>query len=100
MFREIGLIWRIPAKGSCCCREEWDMSKGRRKHSPAFKAKMALEAVEGQETIAQLAARYEVHPGQIQAWKKAVVEDAVGVFGRRVAGLLESIPSPAAGHPK
>ena len=51
MFREIGLIWRIPAKGSCCCREEWDMSKGRRKHSPAFKAKVALEAVEGQETI-------------------------------------------------
>ena len=76
------------------------MSKGRRKHSPAFKAKVALEAVEGQETIAQLAARYEVHPGQIQAWKKAVVEDAVGVFGRRVTGLLESIPSPAAGHPK
>ena len=76
------------------------MSKGRRKHSPAFKAKVALEAVEGQETIAQLAARYEVHPGQIQAWKKAVVEDAVGVFGRRVAGLLEFIPSPAAGHPK
>ena len=75
------------------------MSKGRRKHSPAFKAKVALEAVEGQETIAQLAARYEVHPGQIQAWKKAVVEDAVGVFGRILAGLLESIPSPAAGHP-
>ena len=73
------------------------MSKGRRKHSPAFKAKVALEAVEGQETIAQLAARYEVHPGQIQAWKKAVVE---GVFGTRVAGLLESVPSPAAGHPK
>ena len=33
------------------------MSKGRRKHSPAFKAKVALEAVKGQETVAQLAAR-------------------------------------------
>ena len=57
------------------------MSKGRRKHSPAFKAKVALEAVKGEETVAQLAARYEVHPGQIQGWKKALVEGAAGVFG-------------------
>ena len=42
---------------------------------------MALEALEGQETVAQLAARYEVHPGQIQAWKKALAEGASGVFG-------------------
>ena len=41
------------------------MSKERRKHSPAFKAKVALEAMKGEETVAQLAARYEVHPGQI-----------------------------------
>ena len=53
------------------------MSKGRRKHSPAFKAKVALEAVKGQETVAQLGARYEVHPGQIQAWKKALTEVAL-----------------------
>ena len=57
------------------------MSKERRKHSPAFKGKVALEAVKGEETVAQLAARYEVHPGQIQAWKKALVEGASGVFG-------------------
>ena len=57
------------------------MSKERRKHSPAFKAKVALEALKGQETMAQLAVRYEVHPGQIQAWKKALVEGASGVFG-------------------
>ena len=36
------------------------MSKGRRKHSPAFKAKVGLEAVKGQETVAQLAARYRL----------------------------------------
>ena len=57
------------------------MSKERRKHSPAFKGKVALEAVKGEETVAQLAARYEVHPSQIQAWKKALVEGAAGVFG-------------------
>ena len=57
------------------------MSKGRRKHSPAFKAKVGLEAVKGQETVAQLAARYESNPRQIQAWEKALVEGAAGVFG-------------------
>ena len=56
------------------------MSKARRKHSPSFKAKVALEAVKGEETVAQLAARYEVHPGQIQAWKEILLEGASGVF--------------------
>ena len=53
----------------------------RRKHSPAFKAKVALEVVKGNETVSQLAARYEVHPSQIQAWKKSLLAGAAGVFG-------------------
>ena len=57
------------------------MSKQRRKHNPAFKAKVALEAVKGEETVAQLAARYQVHPSQTQIWKKALTAEAAGVFG-------------------
>ena len=57
------------------------MSQGTEKPQPAFKSKAALEAMKGNETVAQLAARYEVHPGQIQAWKKALAEGASGVLG-------------------
>jgi transposase len=62
-------------------KKEWDMLKERRKHSPSFKSKVALEAIKGEATVAQLAAKYEVHPGQIQSWKKALLEGAAGVFG-------------------
>ncbi len=57
------------------------MKQSRRKHSPAFKAKVALAAIQGDQTIAQLSSRFEVHPSQIHAWKKALVEGAAGLFG-------------------
>ncbi len=57
------------------------MKQTREKHGPAFKAKVALAAIEGDQTVAQLASRVEVHPSQMHAWKKALVERAPGLFG-------------------
>ena len=56
------------------------MSTERRKHSPAFKAKVALEAMKGKQTVAELATRFEGHPNQIQTWKKALVDGAAVIF--------------------
>ena len=57
------------------------MKQNRRKHSPSFKAKVALEAIKGEETTAELASRFEVHPSQIRTWKRALTEGAVDIFG-------------------
>ena len=62
------------------------MKQNRRKHSPSFKARIALEAVKGEETTAELASRLEVHPSQIRVWKKTLTEGAAGVFGRDGCG--------------
>ena len=57
------------------------MKQNRRKHSPSLKAKVALEALKGEETIAELANRFEVHPNQVRKWKKALAEGAASIFG-------------------
>lgn len=53
----------------------------RRNHTPAFKAKVALAAVKGDRTIAQLAEQFDVHPNQIMAWKAQLEGGASEVFG-------------------
>lgn len=57
------------------------MSK-RKQHSPEFKAKVALEALKGEETVSELASRFGIHPTMIHQWKRALLEGASGVFER------------------
>ena len=63
--------------------------RARRNHTPAFKAKVALAAVKGDRTLAQLAEQFDVHPNQITSWKAQLEGSAADVFGpgggRRIA---------------
>jgi len=55
--------------------------RARRTHTPAFKAKVALAAIKGEMTLAQLAEHFDVHPNQITQWKAQLQESAANVFG-------------------
>jgi len=73
------------------------MSKKRRTFSDKFKAKIAVEAVRGVKTLAQLAAEYQVHPNQISKWKKILVSQASELFGAEknsTARTEEEITAP------
>jgi transposase len=52
----------------------------RSKRTPAFKAKVALEALKEEKTSAELAGEYQVHPGQIRKWKQIAKDGLVGIF--------------------
>lgn len=56
------------------------MRRKRRNHSPAFKAKVALAAVAGDRTLAELSQQFDVHANQIAAWKRQLVEGARETF--------------------
>jgi len=57
------------------------MRRKRRNHAPAFKAKVALAAVAGEGTLAELAERFDVHPNQVKQWKEQLSSQAADVFG-------------------
>ena len=60
--------------------------RARRTHSPVFKAKVALAAIKGEKTLAELAQQYDVHPNQITTWKAHLVGGAAEVFGAPAVG--------------
>ena len=63
-----------------------------RNHTPAFKAKVALAAIKGDKTLAELAQHFDVHPNQITQWKAQLQEGAAGVFG---SDARSDTPTPA-----
>jgi len=58
------------------------MKRNRRNHSASFKAKVALAAVRGDKTMAELAEQFDVHPNQIQDWRRKLLDQAGQLFDR------------------
>ena len=66
------------------------MTRKRRTHKPEFKAKVALTAIQGELTMAELVKKFDVHPNQITDWKKQLLSGAPDVFGGAVGKTEES----------
>jgi transposase-like protein len=63
--------------------------RARRNHSPAFKAKVALAAIKGERTLAQLAEQFDIHPNLITNWKEQLQQGAVEIFAAGTGGRAE-----------
>ena len=70
----------------------------RRNHAAGFKAKVALEAIKGEQTLVELAERFQVHPNQITEWRKQLLEGAEGIFSK--ARKPEAVPEVKELHAK
>jgi transposase len=82
----------LPDSGDDAASSGGKMTKRtRRNHTPAFKAKVALAAIKGDKTLAELAQHFDVHPNQITTWRGQLLEGAAGVFG---AGPSETSSAP------
>ena len=73
------------------------MSKKRKQHSAQFKAKVALAALLNEETTAQLASRFDIHPTMISTWKRQLLDSAADLFDKnqksrkQVEGQLDEL---------
>ena len=73
------------------------MSKKRKQHSAQFKAKVALAALQNEETTAQLASRFDIHPTMISTWKRQLLDSAADFFDKsqksrkQVEGQLDEL---------
>jgi transposase-like protein len=74
--------------------------RARRHHTPAFKAKVALAAIKGELTLAQLAEHFDIHPNQITQWKAQLQEGAAEVFGPGGNRAAEPVVDVRALHAK
>jgi transposase len=73
----------LPDSGMICRISGAKMTKrARRNHTSAFKAKVALAAIKGEKTLAELAQQFDVHPNQIPQWRSQLLDGAAGIFGR------------------
>jgi len=70
--------------------EELTMGTRRKKHSAEFKAKVALAAIQNEETAAQLSSRFGVHPTMISAWKRHLLDGAVELFDKGRKGRKQT----------
>jgi transposase len=64
----------------------------RRNHSPAFKAKVAIAAIKGERTIAQIADQFDVHPNQVTTWKAQLEGGAADVFSAGAGAGAAQVP--------
>lgn len=72
------------------------MKNKRKKHSSEYKAKVALEAVHGLKTIAQIASDHQISPTQVNAWKKQLLDNADALFERKGAKSKPSVEDATA----
>jgi transposase len=77
------------SEGAETKKEQTTMKAKRQRHSAAYKAKVGLEALNGNKTVAEIARQYQVHPTQVSQWKSAVRERLPEVFERGATAQVE-----------